>query len=325
MKRRSVNISILNYNGRHLLEKYLPSIVKASENSRHDCRVSVIDNRSSDGSVVFLKSRYPAVELYEAPQNRVLCSFNDYLSAVEDEIVIFMNNDIRVDPYFVDPLIGYFNDEDVLFVAPKEFGMDGSYQGNLNRLVFRFGLLSTEVKKEDFDRPQYDISVHGGAFDRKKFLQLGGYDDLYLPGIVEDLDLCYRGWKRGWKGVYEPASFYYHEQGASFNAEYGSRRKAVLAHRNTFLFFWKNVDSARMLFVHACFTPFLLLANLVRGRTELVEGFIQALSMMGKAAARRGPASRQALITDEEVMARSRARYQTITEPPQTRSCSPTT
>lgn len=306
---KNVNIIILNYNGRKLLEKYLPSIIKASKKSMHHCIVSIIDNKSEDDSTAFVRKNYSDVILYEASENKVLCSFNEYLKKIDDNIVIFLNNDIRVDEGFVDPLVSHFEDKDVLFVAPKEYSMSGIYQGNLNRLVFKFGLLYTAVQKENYDKAQYDSSVHGGAFDRAKFLELGGYDDLYLPGIFEDLDLCYRGWKRGWKGIYEPKSFYYHEGSTSFNEVYGQRIKRLLAFRNTFLFFWKNITSNGMFLTHVICLPILLLFNILRGRWLFIKGFFQALLMLDKVIKKRSLAVRQFYINDKEAINRTRMPY----------------
>ncbi len=318
MDKKKVNIIVLNYNGRQLLEKYIPSIIEAGRHSDHLCRVSVVDNKSTDGSAEFLKANYNGLDVYEAKENRVLCSQNDYLSSIDDDIVIFLNNDIRVDRNFVDPLIGHFHDENLLFVAPKELSPEGKYQGNLNKLSFRLGLISTSVMREGRDSVQYDSSIGGGAFDRKKLVYLGGFDDLYLPGIFEDLDVCYRGWKHDWKGIYEPASFYYHEQGTSFRAKYGDEGKAILAHRNAFLFFWKNVTSKRMLFIHIMFIPVLLAWNLLRGRTLFIKGFFQALDKLGIAINKRASVKKQFRITDEEVLRRPRMPYQIITDPPHT-------
>ena len=318
MQEKRVNIIILNYNGKPLLRKYLPSVIEASGKSCHECRVSVIDNKSTDGSAAFVKENFKEVVLYEALENRVLCSYNEFLRSIDDEIVIFLNTDIRVDPYFVDPLVGHFDDEDVLFVSPKELSMNGQYQGNLNKAKFRFGTLSVKVEEEDYNRLQYDISVHGGAFDREKFLFLGGYDDIYLPGIVEDFDLCYRGWKYGWKGIYEPASFYYHEGSTSFNKKYGERGKSLLAYRNTYLFLWKNITSRRLIFYHVVFTPILLLAALLRLRWLVIKGFFQALRMLPIVLKRRISVTSQFRISDEELIMRASLPYQSITEPPQT-------
>ena len=318
MQRKKVNIILLNYNGKDLLKKYLASVVEAAKNSAHDCRVGVIDNKSTDGSCEFINKEFPGVDLYRAEANKVLCSYNDYLKTIDDDIVIFLNTDIRVDRGFVDPLIGHFKHEDVFFVAPKEFSMDNKYQGNLNRIQLKFGVLSTVLRDEGYHIRQHTVSVHGGAFDRRKFLYLGGYDDIYLPGIVEDLDLCYRGWKHGWKGIYEPESFYYHETSTSFNREYGKSGKLQLAHRNSFLFFWKNITSGRFIFLHIICIPLLLLAALLRGRMVFVRGFFQAVGMLPAALERRAAVISQFKLSDEEAIRRTRLPYQSITEPPQT-------
>jgi len=301
MSQKKVNLIILNYNGKSLLKKYLPSVIEASRNSRNPCRVSVVDNKSTDGSIDFIKSNYREIDVYESKENKVLCSYNDYLKTIDDDVFVLLNTDVKVDPYFVDPLIEHFDDKNILFVAPKELNMKGEYRGNLNRLSFKFGLISTIPQIKNRDMLQYDCSVGGGAFDREKILYLGGFDDLYLPGIFEDLDICYRGWKHGWIGIYEPKSFYYHEGGASFNERYGHEAKTILAHRNTFLFFWKNVTSKKMILIHIISIPILLAMALVRGRRFFIKGFFQALDMRDKALKKRAQVKKQFVISDEEI------------------------
>lgn len=305
----TVNIVILNYNGKHLLLRYLPSVIAASRRSHHECKVSVVDNKSSDGSAEFIKTNYTDVSVYEAKENRVLCSYNEYLKTIADDIVILLNTDIEVDPNFVDPLVSHFINEDILFVAPKELNMSGIYHGNLNRLYHRFGLVSAAPKGDDYNLLQYDITVGAGAFNRLKFLELGGYDDMYLPGIIEDFDLCYRGWKYGWRGVYEPKSFYFHEGGGSFKLKYRRDETDILAQRNTFLFFWKNITSKRLIFMHILALPLLLSAALLRGKLYIIKGFIRALKMRKTAFAKRRTAAIQASISDEEIIRRVNLSY----------------
>ncbi len=109
----AVNIIILNYNGRDLLQECLPSIVDSSHVSRYPCKVTVIDNVSIDGSVEFVRANFPDVDVIEAKENRVLCSYNDVLRTIKDDIVILLNNDIKISNNFVDPLVELFKEEDV--------------------------------------------------------------------------------------------------------------------------------------------------------------------------------------------------------------------
>ncbi len=59
--------------------------MSASKNSRHNTVVTVLDNKSTDGSVEFIKENFSDVNLYLARENRVLCSFNEFGKASEEE------------------------------------------------------------------------------------------------------------------------------------------------------------------------------------------------------------------------------------------------
>ena len=104
-----IDILILNYNGKDLMKAFLPSICKAAEVSSHECQVHVVDNLSTDGSVELLKEEFPDVTLHVARENKVLCSYNDVVDGLTSDIVIFLNNDIRVEPDFIDLLVPHFD------------------------------------------------------------------------------------------------------------------------------------------------------------------------------------------------------------------------
>ena len=87
----------MNYRGEKLLPQCLPSIVKAAEMSLFPCRVVVLNNPSEHDGLEYVRNAFPQVEVVQAPENKVLCSYNAYLSAVTDDVAILLNNDIRVD------------------------------------------------------------------------------------------------------------------------------------------------------------------------------------------------------------------------------------
>lgn len=286
-------IVILNYNGEKLLKECLPSILEASRNSKSACRVTVIDNVSQDRSLEVLARHFPDVEVYRAKENRVLCTFNEYLKLMTEPVALLMNNDIRVDAGFVDPLMEPFEkDPDLFMVTPRCLSFDGSrYEGGRCRSRVKFGIFwSASVfpgYETHIQSPGFTMAAGFGAFDRKKFLELGGYDDLYLPGRLEDNDLCFRAWQRGWKCLYEPRSVVYHQGATSFNERFGSKSTLILGHRNSFLFFWKNVTDWGYWLEHFIFIlPRLLWAG-VTGKTELASGFFKALPLLSQALERR--------------------------------------
>lgn len=290
----TVNVLVLNFNGRELLEKYLPSLIEAVGRSRYPSRLTVVDNKSQDGSVDYLKKNFPSVSIYEARENRVLCSYNEAAEFFKEDILVLMNNDTRVEPDFLDPLIAPFErDSDVFFVTPRCLSpKDGSYEGNQTRGMIRYGLFWSSALYPGYEKrvesagPTFQGGF--GAFDRKKFLALGGYDDLYLPGRLEDADICFRAYKRGWRCLYEPASVVYHEGGVSFRKRFGGRRTLVINWRNTFLFMWKNIGDRLILLEFWLWLPFRIGWAIMTFKPEFLAGLAEALWLSGKAARRRG-------------------------------------
>ena len=300
---------VLNYNGEKLLQQCLPSILAAAEKSKGGCAVTVIDNVSGDKSLEVLARDFPGVEIYRARENRVLCTFNEYLKQMKEHVAILMNNDIRVGEGFVDPLVEDFEkNPDLFMVTPRCLSFDGSrYEGGRSKGRVKFGVFwSASVfpgYESKIDRPDFTLAAGFGAFNREKFLELGGYDDLYLPGRQEDTDLCFRAWQRGWESRYEPQSVVYHLGAASFNEKFGSKKTLILGHRNSFLFFWKNITDLGYWLEHCLLLLPRLIFAVLCGKPELAIGFLKAIPMLSAAMARRaalGDGNKRKL-TDREI------------------------
>ncbi|MEI8349183.1 MAG: glycosyltransferase family 2 protein [Candidatus Omnitrophota bacterium] len=301
-----VNIAILNYNGINLLKECLPSIIAARRVSKQECAVTVLDNQSTDASVNFLKDNFSEIGIYIAKENKVLCSFNEFASKSDADILILLNNDIKVDEHFVDPLADIFQKHsDAFLVGPKCLMFDNkTYDGSRSLWWIDKGIFKASSRYKGFEK---DIDIEGytmqsgfGAFDRKKFLELGGYDDLYLPGIMEDADLCYRAWKAGHKSYYQPKSLVFHMGQASFKKEFGSRKIMELAHRNTFLFMWKNIRDVRVWASHFFWLPLRIFYSVLTNKREFVTGFMKALPKF-KQAFQKGNISTKYLLNDQEL------------------------
>jgi hypothetical protein len=161
---------------------------------------------------------------------------------------------------------------------------DGSkVEAGPSRAGMRLGLFWCTAKFAGYQSaalmPSGTFSSGFGAFSREIFMDLGGYDDRYLPGIMEDVDLCYRARRAGYQLYYEPQSVVYHWGQASFKKAFGRRKTLALAHRNTFLFMWKNFSSPSFWIEHLFFLPLRLLLALVRGQWEWIQGFFAALQI----------------------------------------------
>ncbi len=279
------HILVLNYNGRGLLAECLPSVIAAARRAPVPCRVSVLDNGSSDGSEAEIPE---GVGLIRRP-NLGLASFNSVLEALDEPVVLLLNNDIKLEAGALAPLVAVFRDRaDALFAAPQCWTFDGqTYEGMRTRVRMRAGLVQGMCRIPGFERhvDAPDLTASAGpvlAVHRERFLDLGGYDPLYFPGRIEDLDLGFRAWMAGYRGYYVPASRAFHKGFGSFEPAFGKRGCDVLAARNTVLFMWKNTAGWR-LFAHLAWLPARLAYSLVRGRTDLARGLAGAIVRLRRA------------------------------------------
>src|SRR5437763_7327377 len=155
----------------------------------------------------------------------------------------------------------------------------------LTRVLARYGLVQGMCREpgheEHVGRP--GLTAASGpvlAVDRARFLALGGYDPIYFPGRIEDLDLGFRGWMAGWAGYYVPEAVAYHRGFGSFAPAFGRAGCDRLAARNTLLFAWKNL-AGRRLVGHLAWLPVRLLHALATGRTTFVTALAGAIARLG--------------------------------------------
>jgi len=252
----SIELIVLNYNGVALLAECLPSIVTAAARSSRRCAVTVIDNASSDGSADWLSNAFPEVRVVQC-SNRGLCSYNEVVATSAADVTVLLNNDVRLAAGAIDPLVAPLLDDNPRFespcflTAPRCFRFDGrTHEGEKTAVEWRWGVVSGTAffPGHEASAEVTDWTAASGcvmAVVRERFVELGGFDPLYLPGRIEDLDLGYRGYVAGWHARYVPEAIAFHRGAASFAPEFGSAGCDALALRNTLLFQWKHLRSPR--------------------------------------------------------------------------------
>ena len=307
-------IFVLNYNGRDLLIECLPSILTAAAQSPVACPVTVIDNQSTDDSLNVLKNQFPAARIYISPKNTVLCAFNEVVRQSSADVVMLLNSDLKADPGFVAPLLRVFADHPDAFMAgPKTFTFDGSqYEGSLSKLFFCYGLPGAQSRfagfEQKIDRPGFTMQSGFGAFHRDRFLELGGYDDLYLPGTVEDMDICWRAWKAGYACYYASESRMSHKGQATFRKNFSRSRILAVNQRNLYLFTWKNISDPGLILRHLVWFLIRPLWFLLQGRFEFAWGCAWAFSRLSEVLKKRSMVKKiPARRSDREILNISRA------------------
>jgi GT2 family glycosyltransferase len=243
---RSVCLAILNYNGKKHLEHMLPTASAAARNFYGTCAVVVLDNQSSDDDVASIEREFPSVQVIVASKNDFLFSYNWLAQQRTEEILVLLNNDLKVDPEFLVPLVRHFELPDVFSVSARSYDWNGNeVTSGPARLKFNNGFYSWKFDTEHQKRC-HTLFTSGGfmAVDRKKFVELGGFNRLFYPAYCEDLDLCFRAWRRGWRCIYEPESVVWHRHQATWsNHSTGGLNSLEL--RNSLLMQWSTFPMRR--------------------------------------------------------------------------------
>ena len=109
------SIVIVNFNGKELLEKVLPSIIKTK-----NCQIIVLDNASTDGSVEFLREKYKKITIVENKSNLGYSGINSAIKYCKGEFILFLNNDIILDKNCINEMLKVIeNDAKIAMIAPR--------------------------------------------------------------------------------------------------------------------------------------------------------------------------------------------------------------
>jgi O-antigen biosynthesis protein len=255
----AASVVIPNWNGKDLLAKYLPSVIQAmAGNPRNE--VLVVDNGSTDGSAEFVRSAFPQVKLLALPANLGFGGgSNAGFREARNRIVVLLNSDMRVAPDFLAPLVEGFGDPLVFAVACQIFFSDPTRvreETGLTQGWWQDGGLRVRHRIDPEIDDLFPCFYGGGgscAFDRDKFLELGGFDPLLAPFYLEDTDLGFMAWKRGWKVLYQPRSVVYHEHRGTIGKRFSAEQIQAVLKKNYLLFAWKNIHEWPRLASHFFF------------------------------------------------------------------------
>ena len=255
----AASIVIPNWNGRDLLEKYIPSIIEATKHNPAN-EIIVVDNASEDGSAQFLKATHPQVRVLELEKNYGFGGgSNRGFAAAKNDIVVLLNSDMRVAPDFLAPLLEGFHDENVFAVSCQIFFSDPNKlreETGLTQAWWENGGLRVRHRIDDKVQAAFPCFYGGGgscAFDRHKFAELGAFDELLKPFYLEDTDLGYLAWKRGWTVFYEPRSIVWHEHRGTIGKKFSQAYIQSILKKNFLLFCWKNIHEWPRLASHFFF------------------------------------------------------------------------
>lgn len=247
----SVAVVILNWNGRQLLSKFLPSVVKSDY---PNLRIIVGDNASTDDSLTFLAKHYPEIEIIKNDQNYGFAEgYNRVLARVDADYFVLLNSDVEVPQDWIAPVIELMESDAQIAVAqPKikwqlqqqQFEYAGAAGGFLDLYAYPFcrGRIFDHLEE---DKGQYNTNIDifwasGAAFFIKsnQWKEVNGLDpDLFAH--MEEIDICWRLKNLGYRVVCCAAAEVYHLGGGTLNAL--NPYKSYLNFRNNLMIMQKNL------------------------------------------------------------------------------------
>ena len=247
-------IVILNWNGRALLEQFLPSVLEYSENAT----IYVADNNSTDSSVAYIKENYTTIKIIQNKENGGYAKgYNDALKEVSEDIYCLLNSDVAVTENWLTPIKALFSSSlapDIIqpkildHKKPTHFEYAGAAGGFIDQLGYPFcrGRVFQELEE---DKGQYndilEVFWASGAcmfIKNKVYHSLNGFDVDYFAH-QEEIDLCWRAKNKGYKVYYVGTSVVYHLGGATLSNM--NPRKTYLNFRNSLFSITKNLPKKK--------------------------------------------------------------------------------
>ncbi|MDG1433083.1 MAG: bifunctional riboflavin kinase/FAD synthetase [Saprospiraceae bacterium] len=274
----SVAIVILNFNGVDFLKKFLPSVLKSEYEK---LSIHVADNGSSDTSIAFLKTTFPEVNIIDLKGNHGFAKgYNLALNQVEADYLVLLNSDVEVTPNWINPIIDLMERDNTIgacqpkiksYHAKDYFEYAGASGGWIDHLGYPFcrGRIFDKLEK---DQGQYNTTseifwASGAAFfvRGKLFKAIGGFDSDYFAH-AEEIDLCWRIKRAGFKVMVKPRSEVFHVGGGTL--DYTNPRKTYLNFRNTLFTILKNEPKRKLFWL----IPTRLILDGIAGGLFLFQG-----------------------------------------------------
>ncbi len=250
MKQLSTSVVIPNWQGKQLLEKNLPKVLAIGADE-----VIVVENGSTDGSLELLQDKFPQVKVIVNNENEGFAKgVNQGVKVAAGDVIILLNTDVSPSKDLIKHILPHFQDENVFTVSFNEEEWSWA-RGCVKKGLIEHG--PGEKTKET--HISFWASGGSAAFDRRKWIELNGFNLVYEPFYWEDVDLSYRAQKRGWEVLWEPKAQVEHKHEVTVGKHFLGNKKDMVAQRNQILFFWCNITSTSMWIQHLFYTPLRLI------------------------------------------------------------------
>ena len=281
MKPKGISVVIPNYNGSALLNEILPFVRQALLPTGMNNEIIVVDDCSTDDSVLLLKKNHPDVILIESETNSGFSpTINKGIFASKYEYLLLLNNDVKLDSDYFQYLLKYFDQADTFGVMGRivdwenEQIQDGGKYPEFHgaKIKTSGNYIPEENEKSDNLYSMY-LSGANAFVSAEKLIKLGGFDELFAPFYVEDFELSLRAWRLGWKCYYEHRAICRHKVSYTIKSENNKKYINRIYYRNKMFLYAMHLQGINLVMWYLQLFPESIL-RLVTGRLY----FLQALS-----------------------------------------------
>ncbi|HEU4389542.1 MAG TPA: glycosyltransferase family 2 protein, partial [Blastocatellia bacterium] len=314
---RDVSIVVPSWNARALLAEYLPSVIAATEQYRgisgRPAEIVVVDDGSTDDTLSLINERFGNNSLIRTTRldsnSGFVAAANAGFEAARFDIIVLLNNDVRVEPDALAPLIAHFEDDSLFAVCSKAIRLGtnhldgGGKLGLFERGFWRVYLNYDVLAVNEGNARWQSFFGSGGytAYSAAKLKTLGGFNELLAPAYWEDVEICYRAWKRGWTVEYEPNSVVYHVSSATMGAPALQRKMKIVSERNRLLTTWMNLHDRGWFCSHLVWLALKLIAATISLDLIFWRGFVQAVRVLPETRSIRRREREAARRSDREI------------------------
>jgi N-acetylglucosaminyl-diphospho-decaprenol L-rhamnosyltransferase len=265
-----LDVVIVNRNG----QAFLPRCLDSLRGRARAGRVIVVDNASTDGSAELVARDFPEVELVRAGDNLGFARANNLaLARSRAPYVLLLNPDTVVLEGALDILLETLEgDPRAGACGPRLVREDGSFQVSFGGRVsfFREAIQKTllnpyyAIRLGSMRRPRRVGWVSGACLlaRRAALDEAGGFDEKFFL-YFEDIDLCRRLTRRGWKVLFVPRARVFHLGGAATRVFSPSRYEY---RRSQLLFYGKHASPLSRRLLRTFLRLSFLFRRLTRGR-----------------------------------------------------------
>lgn len=282
----TVAILIPHYNDPKILEPCLDSLGKLVADSPSH-QIVLIDDASTDNSAEWIEKNHPEVKLVRREENGgFVAAIESGIENSDSEILVFLNNDTRVEPDWlknlVEPLLsGQVKGATGSLILDWEGTQATFLEGTINYLGFGFANRGEIPQPDAAAIPLLFLCGGSMAVSRRLYKEVGGFDRSF-SSIYEDVDLGWRLNTLGYECRLIPSSRVYHRDHVSFG-RIGYEKKAHHYIGNSLRTLFKNSDEKNHLkrielavtLAQARERVTLMGESLKKGFLEKIGGFFQ--------------------------------------------------